>query len=802
MRRCAVSLLVLVALCLGSHAARAEAPFSFDTTYGRLPKNVKPIAYSVAIVPNPGTMRIEGRERVVLEVRTRTATLQFNSLNERLRDVRFDGTPVATTRSSDGDQLTTVTLSHTAAVGKHTLSFAYTGRIETTDHGLFVQPYTTPDGKHGVVLQTMFEATGARMMFPCWDEPAFRATFQLSATVAADEATISNMLPVSRRQHGAMATTTFAVTPPMPTYLLEFTAGHMTHIDAMSDATLLRVWAVQGQETGGAVALANARQILSDYNDYFGVRFPLPKLDSIAVPGGFNGGMENWGAIVYNDQSLLVTPASTIGDRQEIYSIQAHEMAHQWNGDLVTMGWWDDLWLNESFASWRSAKETAERNPRWNWWEVQDGDKEGAMDADAHITSHPIHVHITNELEAETSFDEEITYSKGQAFLRMLEAYLTPEVFRDGVRRYIKARAYSNATSADLWSGLSAASHRDVGQIASAWINQAGFPLISVRASCDAAGNRTIALHQERFLLDGVDPSHAQWAVPLSIRSGVSGAAVPVLLTKQGQTVAAGRCGEPLAANAGLVGYYRVAYDDATLQSNIASFATLGNADRIALLDDQWALARAGKAPLGTFLALAGSMGNDRDARAWNRIVNSLTAIEIFERGTSGYGAYLAYARSVIKPLGTDLGWDARPHETPDVGDLRRNVLLHLGIWGDSEVIAEARKRFAAYLSDHAAIPVDDQELVFQIVAVNADAATFDQLHALATSTKNETELRRIDTALMLVRDDALAQRALAIALSNEIPPQAAELRIELVGALGFEHPTLAWNAYRDVSVN
>jgi aminopeptidase N len=326
------------------------------------------------------------------------------------------------------------------------------------------------------------------------------------------------------------------------------------------------VWAVRGQERGGAVALANAEQILADYNDYFGVKFPLPKLDSLAIPGGFNGAMENWGAIVYDDEYLLFTPSSTIDDRQNIYSTQAHEMAHQWNGDLVTMGWWDDLWLNESFASWRSAKETAERNPAWKWWEGQDGNKEYAMNADARSTSHPIRVHITNELEAETAFDSEITYAKGQAFLRMLEAYLGPNVFRDGVRRYIKARAYSNATAADLWAGLSQASHVDVGRLASTWVDRPGFPLVSVRASCDAAGNRTIALGQERFLFSGTDASHTRWMIPLSIRSGATGPATEMLLTKADATAAAGRCGEPLAVNADLLGFFRATYDDATLK--------------------------------------------------------------------------------------------------------------------------------------------------------------------------------------------------------------------------------------------
>ncbi len=321
------------------------------------------------------------------------------------------------------------------------------------------------------------ESTDARRMFPCWDEPAFRATFQLSVTVSSGWATVSNM-PVARRTvHGALATSAFERSPKMPSYLIEFTGGELAQVSARSGSTGLGVWAVQGREADGQTALANAQVILQDYNDYFAYPYPLPKLDSIAVPGGFSGAMENWGAITYNDQLLLINPASTLQDRQTVFAVQAHEMAHQWNGDLVTMGWWDDLWLNESFASWRGAKETDLRNPQWKWLELQDGSKERAMRSDARVASHPIQQHVANELQAANAFDE-ITYNKGEAVLRMFEAFLGPDVFRDGVRRYMQAHAFSKTPAFDLWNALSAASGRDVGKIAAGWTEQTGFPLV------------------------------------------------------------------------------------------------------------------------------------------------------------------------------------------------------------------------------------------------------------------------------------------------------------------------------------
>jgi aminopeptidase N len=570
----------------------------------------------------------------------------------------------------------------------------------------------------------------------------------------------------------------------------------LAQISGDSAGTKLNVVAVAGQEQDGATALANAKTILADYNDFFGVRFPLPKLDSIAIPGGFSGAMENWGAITYNDQALLITPSSTIGNRQGVFSIQAHEMAHQWFGDLVTMGWWDELWLNESFASWMAARETDVRNPAWHWWENQDGAKEEAMGADAHPTSHAILQHVTNELEATSAFDPRITYSKGQSVLRMVEAYMGPAAFRDGIRRYMAAHAYSNTTSADLWTALSAASGRDIGAVAAPWTSQPGFPLVSVTASCAADGKRTVALSQRRFLLDGKDPLGARWTIPLQVRAG-AGAAQSVLLTKDGQTIAAGQCGEAFSVNADAIGYYRVDYDDATLAANTRHFSELASGDRIALLDDQWALAEAGIRPLTSYLALASAMGDGQNQRAWEQITQALDTIEHDERGTPGHTAFLRYARSLIKPLANQLGWDAKADETPGIQRLRRVVLADLGAWGDADVVAEARKRFAAFAADRTRLRPDDQAMVLGIVGRNAGAADFDALHAIAKSAKNQTELQRFYVAMMRVRDPALAQQAIAIALSNEIPKQADTLRLGLILTVHDAHPALAWSTFQ-----
>jgi aminopeptidase N len=789
----------IIAAVVGSAltmSASAEAPFSFDTAPGRLPKSVVPLSYVVAIVPDIDALTLAGAESVTLQFRGASSIIVFNSLNQTLSDVRLDHRPVATVVSSNEQQLTTVTLAEPAAAGRHTLTFSYTGKIETQPHGLFAQSYVRPGGGQGRLLSTKMESTDARRMFPCWDEPAFRSTYQLTVTTPSGWEAVSNM-PIARHVvDGMVATTTFQRSPSMPSYLIEFSAGELSEITGHSDGIKLSVWAARGREQEGKIALANARQILADYDDYFGYRYPLPKLDSIAVPGGFGGAMENWGAITYNDQLLLLSPSSTLANRQAVFSVQAHEMAHQWNGDLVTMGWWDDLWLNESFASWRAAKETDQRNPSWKWWQVQDADKESAMSADARLSSHAIQQHVTDELQAANAFDPEITYSKGQAVLRMFEAYLGADAFRGGVRRYIKARAYSNATTADLWNALSAASGTDIGDIASGWTEQPGFPLITVASSCNAAGERTIVLSQRRFLLRGADAAAAHWSVPLQIRSGTNGASRSVLLTRDGQTALAGRCDEPLSVNADAIGFYRARYDAATDKANAVNFTGLHDGDKIALLDDQWALVESGAEDLRGYLALASTMGSDLDTRAWEQIVEALGTIEYAERGTAGHDAFAAYARSVIKPVSGRLGWDTQPGETPDAQELRRLLIGDLGAWGEQDVIDEARRRFSAFVSDRGAIRPDDQPVILSIVARNADAETFERLHAIAKQAKNETEQQRYYLALMDVRDPQLASQAAQIALSPELPPQAARWRLRLVVRLASQHHELSWSTF------
>src|SRR5216110_230973 len=475
----------------------AEKPFSFKETPGKLPKEVVPTDYSIRIVPKIDQFTFTGTETVKLNVRSPVHQLVLNTLELKIEAASVDGKdlPASAIKTDKEKELLTLTLPLKLAQGDHTLALSFSGKINQQGQGLFYMRYQEQGspaaaGKK-IMLGTQFEATDARRFFPCWDEPAFRARFQLTTVVPENWVAVSNMPIESEKKIAGGKEVRFAATPPMSSYLNVFVAGELDLIESRSGPTQIRVVATKGKAELGRYALEVTAQILRYYNDYFGVPYPLPKFDQIALPGGFGGAMENWGGITYYESALLFDPKNSSAEtKQDIYEVLAHEVAHQWFGDLVTMAWWDNLWLNEGFASWMGTKCTAHFNPQWEVWLRRNLPrdptrrvgiaKEQAMEGDARSTTHPIQQPIATEAEANSAFDD-ITYKKGQSFLRMLESFLGEDIFRDGIRQYIATHKYSNSTTADLWNALSEASKKPVGEIAAGWTEQPGFPVLKVK---------------------------------------------------------------------------------------------------------------------------------------------------------------------------------------------------------------------------------------------------------------------------------------------------------------------------------
>src|SRR4051812_9616126 len=505
---------VLAAIILAvfiSVSALAEPGFSFDATPGKLPKTVVPVHYAIELVPDLESLALAGVEVVDIEVREPTARLVLNAVNTTFGAVTIDDDAQRANVALDATAETvTLTFPQPLAIGAHRLRIVFTARINKFGTGLFVVDYPTDQGMKRM-LSSKLEPAEARRIFPCWDEPAFKATFALTVTVPRGFLAVGNM-PVTREEPVApdLKQVAFAPTPKMSTYLFVFTAGELERLTAEADGVTIGVVTTAGKREHGRFALDNAVKLLAWFNDYFGVKYPLPKLDLVAVPGGFGGAMENWGGITFFESRLLFDPSTNADTaRRGIFTILAHEMAHQWFGDLVTMGWWDNLWLNEGFASWMQVKAAEHFYPNWQSWLNGYGAKQFAMALDARRTSHPIQQPVADHSEAMAAFDG-ITYNKGQALIRMLENYLGEQAFRDGIRSYMAAHAYGNTTTADLWRAPESAAGKPVTGVASSFTEQDGVPLIIAETACSGGAQRMM-LRQDRFVIAPARNETAAW---------------------------------------------------------------------------------------------------------------------------------------------------------------------------------------------------------------------------------------------------------------------------------------------------
>ena len=782
----------------------AEKPFSFKETPGKLPKEVVPTDYSIRIVPKIDQFTFTGTETVRLNVRSPVHQLVLNTLELKIEAASVDGKdlPASAIKTDKEKELLTLTLPLKLAQGDHTLALRFSGKINQQGQGLFYMRYQEQgSGAPKVMLGTQFEATDARRFFPCWDEPVFRARFQLSAVVPENWLVVSNMPIESERKITEGKEVRFAATPPMSSYLNVFVAGELDLIEARSDSTQVRVIATKGKAELGRYALEATAQILQYYNDYFGVPYPLPKLDQIALPGGFGGAMENWGGITYYESALLFDPKnSSTETKQNIYEVLAHEMAHQWFGDLVTMAWWDNLWLNEGFASWMGTKCTAHFNPQWEVWLRRESPrdptrrvgiaKEAAMEGDARSTTHPIQQLIATEAEANSAFDD-ITYKKGQSFLRMLESFLGEDVFRDGIRRYITAHKYSNSTTADLWSALSEASKKPVGEIAAGWTQQPGFPIVKVKREADGK----VRLTQERFTVNFENAPPLEWKIPLTY-TVIGQAPATLLMTNATDILENIPADRALKLNVNGAGNYRVEYDEPSWNLLMQALPKLGVEDRVNLLSDSWALVGANRAPVSRYFGLVEKLPSSTDLAERGQIINVVDFVNGLLVGNPEREKFQRYARSLLRPAFDSLGWESKEGEPPTAGSLRASLINALGDLDDREIIAGCRERFAKYLANPASLAPDLRPPVFAVVGRYADEKTWTKLHELGLKTTSIGEKQNYYDALACATDPGLVKRTLAIALTDELPTSRAVFLVSRV-ARESGHPDIAWEFAR-----
>jgi aminopeptidase N len=794
MRTPLVSAIAFALAGLSAVAVAAPATDSSQLAITQLPRSVRPSHYDVSVVPHADKLAFDGKVAISIDVLEPTASITLNAVDMTFANVtlmpvkgkaKFAAPKVAVDAAT---QTVTFTFDHAVPAGAYRLSMDYTGKIGTQANGLFAIDYDTKaDGKKRA-LYTQFENSDARRFIPSWDEPAYKATFTLDATVPAADMAVSNMPAASSKDLGnGTKKVTFAVSPKMSTYLVFFGMGEFDRATTQSDGVEIGVITQKGLTSQAQFTLESGKAVLHEYNQYFGVPYPLPKLDNIASPGQsqFFSAMENWGAIYTFEYALLLDPTiSTQGDKQEVFNTAAHEMAHQWFGDLVTMRWWDNLWLNEGFASWLAARTTDRLHPEWHTNLEAVFTREGAMARDAVATTHPVVQKIDTVEQASQAFDS-ITYAKGESVIRMLEAYVGSDTWQKGVQAYIKANAYNNTVSDDLWKQIDAAAGKPVSTIAHDFTLQPGVPLVRVESVSCTGGSTTLKLSQGEFTRDRPDKKPLMWHVPVIAKS-IGGEPSTTLLENGSGSITVAGCG-PVLVNAGQTGYYRTLYAPAQIKALQGVFGKLDPIDQLGLTADVWSLGMGGLQPASDVLDLIKVTPLDATPLLWQGIAGDFASLDTyFDGNPAGQAALRKFAIARLSPKFAQVGWEPKAGEEAPVALLRTSLIGVLAMLGDQKVIAEAHRRY-----EKNEMPADLRKTILGVVALNADAATWDKLHEQAKAEKTPLVKDRLYALLAAAKDDALAQRALDLALTGEA---GATNSASLISGVSRRHPELAFD--------
>ncbi|MBH1991852.1 MAG: M1 family metallopeptidase [Sphingomonadaceae bacterium] len=784
--------IALATPALAQSAPAPTGPAAGITT--QLPRGAAPAHYAITVTPDAANLKFTGKVTIDVTVSTAMPALVLNAADLSFASVTL--TPAkgkaVTGKVSVDAAAQTVTLDFGKPVqpGSYKLAIDYAGIINTQANGLFALDYTDNAGAAKRALFTQFEAPDARRFVPSWDEPSYKATFDLSAIVPAAELAVSNMPVKSEaKADGAKKLVTFGTSPKMSSYLLFFGLGELERATKMAGATEIGVITGKGNVGKAQLALDAAAEIVPWYNDYFGTPYPLPKLDNVAGPGQsqFFSAMENWGAIFTFERALLVDPRfTTEAQRRRIYETDAHEIAHQWFGDLVTMAWWDDLWLNEGFASWMATKVTDKLKPEWEMLLTRVDGREAAMSLDSLATTHAVVQKITTVDQVNQAFDA-ITYQKGEAVITMLEGFAGEDVWREGIRAYMKAHAYGNTVTDDLWKAVEGAGAKGLVAIAHDFTSQPGIPLVTVDSAVCKGGNTVLTLSQGEYSRDAKGKTPLKWNVPVMAQT-IGGAPQRLILNGKGQVIVPG-CGA-YVVNAGQTGYFRSLYPAANVQALAKDFTKLASIDQTGLLADNFQLGLGGYQPIGLALDLVDAVPANASPAVLAEVPDYLGSVHMMLENDAGAQAKVAaYASTKLTPVLTGVGYDAKAGEGAQVPVLRSALVSTLGDMGDKAVVAEANRRFAALATNPAALDGPLRNTWLTIIAKNADQATWDKIRTMAKGAKTDLEKSALFTLLGAAKDEKLTAQALDLALTDE-PGKTTSAAI--IGQVGVAHPMQA----------
>lgn len=695
-----------------------------DNRY-RLPQQVVPHRYDLIIEPDLEAATFAGRADIAVTVTEPTSEIVLNAIELELEEITLQndqGQEVAAVVTYEEEtERARLALAEEAAAGDWTLSMVFRGILNDKLRGFYRSTFTDSVGNERTIATTQFEATDARRAFPCWDEPEFKAVFSLTMVVDPDLLAISNTREIDRQEDGrGKVVVRYADTMKMSTYLVAFVVGPLETTEAIDvDGIPLRIVHAPGKAHLTGFALECGVYFLRWLADYYGIPYPGDKMDFIAIPDFAFGAMENVGAVTFRENAVLVDPhVARQVELERVSSVIAHELAHMWFGDLVTMKWWNGIWLNEAFATFMEMMASDSFRPEWKTWLEFAPSRGYALDTDALASTRPVEFEVNAPDEADQMFDS-LTYQKGSALLRMLQQFLGEDVFRQGVGDYLRAHEYGNTETDDLWAALEKASGQPVGAMMNSWIFQGGFPELEISQSPEGDG---LVVEQRRF---GYLPeaSGGEWHVPFVVRHS-DGETEETATAIVGATPEEIRADGPIlwaVANAGGNGFYRVRYTPELMDSLVTRLGNLDPLERYTLLDDTWAHLKAGRVDSGTYLDLASRFGDETEAAVWGLLTGSLGRLHRIVQPESQPG-YERWVRDLIEPTADRLGWEAEEGEDDLTRKLRGTLLRALGTTGKQGHARERARRVVDQLLES---PESiDPDVAVAGVYVTADAGT------------------------------------------------------------------------------
>ena len=757
-------------ICLFRLAAVAAVALSLAglAEAQRLPKTVLPEHYTLALTPDLKTATFTGDETIDVTLTEASKTITLNAAEIAFKTVTATaGAGAASTAVVSLDaqkQQATFTFPAELPAGKVKLAIAYTGILNDKLRGF----YLSKTAKRNYAV-TQFESTDARRAFPSFDEPAFKATYDISLTVDAGDTVISNTNMTADKPAGAgLHTVTFATTPKMSTYLVAFLVGDFKCVSGQADGTPIRACTTPGQEEKGRFAVSAAEYILHWYNNYFGIKYPMPKLDMIGIPDFEAGAMENFGAITYRETDFLIDEkTASLNEKKSVASVVAHEMAHQWFGDMVTMQWWDNIWLNEGFATWMETKPIADWHPEWHYSQDDAEGLDGTLNLDSAPTTHAIRAKADTPDEINEMFDG-ISYGKGGAVLAMVENYLGKETFRQGVHNYLEAHLYANATAEDFWGAQTTTSHKPIDKIMDSFVAQPGVPLVTFSGD----GKAKVEAMQSRFYLSSgttPDGSKAQtWTIPVCFK----GEAKDCELLSSGTQTLKVPAAPFLFADAGGKGYYRSLYPKPVYDSIVSrAESSLTPEERISLIGDEWAMMRSGHGTVGDYLDLVGGLKSDPSSIVLSAALSKLSTIETRIATDTERDQLYAWLRKEFSPAYKALG-PAMANEPQDKHQMRALLFGVLGAAKDPAILAESRATAEKFLADPASVDPELGQSAMSIAASNGDASLYDKFLALSASTKDPGVQTQALFLTATFKDPALAKRTLDSVADGKVKNQ------------------------------